>query len=162
MFSINNGLISIISYNYGAGSRRRVEGAVRFGLITALATALIGAAILWLCASPLLTVCFAASSQALELGVPSLRMTALAFPIASVSITLSAAFQPLGRSSCSLAISLLRQIVLLLPAALLLVWVRPQWTFLSFPAAELLSCLVSILLFRRLYRDKIALIGQGL
>ena len=162
VFSINNGLISIISYNYGAGSRRRVEGAVRFGLITALATALIGAAILWLCASPLLTVCFAASSQALELGVPSLRMTALAFPIASVSITLSAAFQPLGRSSCSLAISLLRQIVLLLPAALLLVWVRPQWTFLSFPAAELLSCLVSILLFRRLYRDKIALIGQGL
>lgn len=70
VFSINNGLISIISYNCGAGERRRVTDAIRFGLITALATALTGAAVLGLCASPLLSVCFHAGAQAMALGVP--------------------------------------------------------------------------------------------
>ena len=160
VFSINNGMISIISYNCGAGERRRVEGAIRFGLITAVTTALAGAVLLWLCALPLLSVCFHASAQAVALGVPALRMTALSFPIAAVSIILSAAFQPLGRSSCSLAISLLRQIVLLLPAALLLVYLQPQWTFLAFPVAELFACLAAVFLFRGLRRDKIAAIGR--
>ena len=160
VFSINNGMISIISYNFGAGSRRRVEGAIRFGLITALATAFIGAAALWLCAAPLLSICFNASVQALLLGVPALRMTATAFPIASVSIVLSAAFQPLGRSLYALVISLLRQVVLLLPVSLILVLFQPDWTFLSFPLAEAGTCLVNLLLFRDLSRKQIAFIGS--
>ncbi len=160
VFSINNGLISIISYNCGAGERRRVTDAIRFGLITALATALTGAAVLWLCASPLLSVCFHAGAQAMALGVPSLRMTALSFPIAAVCLILSAAFQSLGRSSSSLLIALLRQIILLLPTALVLVLLRPEWTFLAFPAAEAGACVVTLLLYRGLYRTRISSIGK--
>lgn len=152
VFSINNGLISIISYNYGARSKIRVSGAIRFGLLAAVATALLGTLLLWLYAAPLLVYCFQASDQALKLGIPALRMTALAFPVAAVNIIISAAFQSLGRSGQSLKIALLRQIILLLPIAFLLVRVLPQWTFLSFPLAEVLACGAVILLYRELHR----------
>ena len=83
VFSINNGLISIISYNYGARDRHRVSSSIRFGFGAALVTALLGMALLWIFAAPLLSFCFQAGPDALALGTPSLRMTALAFPIAT-------------------------------------------------------------------------------
>ena len=156
MFSINNGLISILSFNYGARSRRRVSGAIRFGILAALATALAGLILLWACAYPLLKVAFNAGGAALELGVPALRMTALAFPVAAVSIACSAAFQSLGRSMDSLVVTLLRQLVLLLPVALVLVRLLPRYVFLSFLLAELGACAAALVLFARLYRRTIS------
>lgn len=153
IFSISNGMISIISFNYGAKAKNRISEAVRFGLTAATSTALLGALLLWCCAAPLLTHCFQAGTLALELGVPTLRMTALAFPVAAISLVLSSVFQALGRSAHSLYIALLRQIILLLPITALLVRYLPQWTFLSFLAAELLSCAATIILYRKLHRD---------
>ena len=153
IFSISNGLISIISFNYGAKAKNRISESVLFGLKTAVITALLGAFLLWCCAAPLLTYCFQAGALALELGTPALRMAALSFPVAAVSLVLSSAFQALGRSIYSLYISLLRQIILLLPAAFLLVQHLPQWTFMSFFAAELFSCAAAIILYRKLHRD---------
>lgn len=155
IFSVNNGLISIVSYNYGAKDRERVSGAMRFGLLAALATALIGMVLLWICAAPLLMFCFNAGSAALTMGVPALRMTALSFPVATVSIICSAAFQSLGYSRYSLLISLLRNIFLLLPIALLLVIVLPQWIFSSFLLTEFGACLVSLILYRKICIEKI-------
>ena len=155
VFSINNGLISIVSYNYGARDGTRISSSIRFGMLAALATALLGTTLLWLCASPLLSVCFNAGAEALSLGIPALRMTALAFPLAAASIICSSAFQSLGRSVDSLVVALLRQIILLLPTALLLVYLHPAWTFLSFLFAESATCLVSLILYRRVYHEKI-------
>ena len=154
VFSINNGLISIISYNYGAGRRDRVAEANRFGLQVALAISLLGTALLWLGAGPLLA-CFQAGPQALAMGVPALRMTALAFPVAAVSIILSASFHSLDHSRYSLCVSLLRYIVVLLPAAWLLVHLFPSCTFLAFLAAECVTTLVAIALYRRVSREKL-------
>ena len=156
MFSINNGLISILSYNYGARSRRRVSGAIRFGILASLVTALVGLVVLWLCVQPLLKVAFNAGEAAMALGVPALRMTALAFPVAAVSIACSAAFQSLGRSMDSLLVTLLRQLVLLLPAAWLLVRFVPEYVFLSFLLAELGASGIALGLFARLYRTTIS------
>lgn len=156
MFSINNGLIAILSFNYGAKSRSRVSGAIRFGILASLVTALVGLALLWVCAAPLLTVAFNAGEAALALGVPALRMTALAFPVAAVSIACSAAFQSLGRSVDSLVVTLLRQLVLLLPIAFLLVRTLPDYTFLSFLLAELGACVVALVMYARLYRTTIS------
>ena len=156
MFSINNGLISILSYNYGARCRSRVSGAIRFGILAALATALAGLLLLWSCVQPLLLVAFNAGDAAMALGVPALRMTALAFPVAAVSIACSAAFQSLGRSRDSLVVTLLRQLVLLLPAAWLLVRLAPEYVFLSFLLAELGACGTALMLFSRLYRETIS------
>ena len=158
IFSVNNGLISIISFNYGAKDRRRVSGAIRFGMILAVSTGIIGCVLLILCASPLLRVCFNAGEQALALGVSAMGLTALSFPVAAVSIILSSAFQSLGHSRYSLAISLLRYIVLLLPVALLLVHLWPASAFLCFFITEIGACLVALPLYRHVYRSKIAVL----
>lgn len=158
IFSVNNGLISIISFNYGARDRRRVSGAIRFGMLLAVGTGIIGCGLLILCASPLLRVCFNAGAQALALGKPALGLTALSFPVAAVNIILSSAFQSLGHSRYSLVISLLRYIVLLLPVALLLIYLRPASAFLCFLITEVGACLAALPMYRHVYRSKIAVL----
>lgn len=158
IFSVNNGLISIISFNYGARDRRRVSGAIRFGMLLAVGTGIIGCGLLILCASPLLRFCFNAGTQALALGIPALGLTALSFPVAAVNIILSSAFQSLGHSRYSLVISLLRYIVLLLPVALLLIYLRPASAFLCFLITEVGACLAALPMYRHVYRSKIAVL----
>ena len=158
IFSVNNGLISIISFNYGARDRRRVSGAIRFGMLLAVGTGIIGCGLLILCASPLLRFCFNAGTQALALGIPALGLTALSFPVAAVNIILSSAFQSLGHSRYSLVISLLRYIVLLLPVALLLIYLRPASAFLCFLITEVGACLAALPMYRHVYQSKIAVL----
>ena len=158
IFSVNNGLISIISFNYGARDRRRVSGAIRFGMLLAVGTGIIGCGLLILCASPLLRVCFNAGAQALALGIPALGLTALSFPVAAVNIILSSAFQSLGHSRYSLVISLLRYIVLLLPVALLLIYLRPASAFLCFLITEVGACLAALPMYRHVHRSKISVL----
>ncbi len=152
IFGVNSGLIPILSYNYGAKSASRLSQAVRFGVQLALSAAAAGAVLLVLAAGPLLRYCFHAGDAAAAMGVPALRMAALSFPIAAVSIILSAAFQSLGNSGSSLLISLLRQILLLLPIAALFLWLAPDGVWLSFLLTEALTCLVTLLLYRRTVR----------
>ena len=158
IFSVNNGLISIISFNYGARDRRRVSGAIRFGMLLAVGTGIIGCGLLILCASPLLRVCFNAGTQALALGIPALGLTALSFPVAAVNIILSSAFQSLGHSRYSLVISLLRYIVLLLPVALLLIYLRPASAFLCFLITEVGACLAALPIYRHVYQRKLSVL----
>lgn len=156
IFSINNALIAIISYNYGAGQRERASQAIHFSLGLSISIASIGSVLLWLAASPLLVYCFEASPAALALGVPSLRYTCLSFPIASISIIFSAAFQSLGYNRYSLAISMMRLLILLLPIALLLVLVAPNLVFLSFFFTEVLAVVLSLTLYRKVRRNTLA------
>ena len=100
-------------------------------------------------------LCFRASADAWALGVPALRMTALSFPVAAVSIIWSAAFQSLGHSRYSLAVSLLRNLLFLLPTAFILVHLWPEGTFLAFFGTELAACLVTAVLYRRVYQKTV-------
>ena len=159
IFSVNNALVTIISYNYGARAGKRVSACLRFGMEAALATALAGGLVLCLGAGPLLRVCFQAGAEAMEMGVPSLRMTALAFPFAAASIIFSACFQSLGYSRFSLVVSVLRYGLLPLPAAMVLVRVVPQGSFLCFLVGEAATMLVAIVMFRRVQNEKISSIG---
>ena len=156
IFGVNSGLIPILSYNYGAKSAPRLSQAVRFGVQLALSAAAAGAVLLALAAGPLLRYCFHAGGAAAAMGVPALRMAALSFPIAAVSIILSAAFQSLGHSGSSLLIALLRQILLLLPIAALFLWLVPDGVWLSFLIAETITCVATLLLYRRTVRPLIA------
>ena len=149
IFSINNALIAITSYNYGASRRDRARQAIHFGIVLAICIALGGAILLSAAVSPLLTTCFDAGQAALELGIPSLRLTALSFPIAAVSIILSAAFQSLGHSRYSLTVSLLRFVLILLPVSYVLVKLVPNLVFLSFFLTESVAALVSLALYHR-------------
>ena len=88
-------------------------------------------------------------SQALAMGAPALRIIALSFFFAGTSIIFCSAFQSLGRSRWSLLVALLRQILLLLPAAALLLALKPALVWAAFPLSELISCFAAALLYRR-------------
>ena len=106
-------------------------------------------ALLSLLASPLLRSAFRASPEALAMGAPALRIIALSFFFAGTSIIFCSAFQSLGRSRWSLLVALLRQILLLLPAAALLLALKPALVWAAFPLSELISCFAAALLYRR-------------
>ena len=159
VFGLNNGLVPIISYNYGARSRQRILQSIRFGFQLGLAILAAGTVLLWIFPGVLLQYCFSASAEALEMGVFALRAIACAFVFAGVSILASSVFQPLGYSRYSLWLSLLRQIVLLLPISMLLLWFQPELVWFSFLITEVISMVVAILLYRKVLREKIEQIG---
>ncbi len=161
IFSISNGLIAIISYNRGARNRERVSGAVRTGMVFGLGAALLGTVLLSLLAGPLLRWGFDAGPEAMELGRPALRLTALAFCPAAFCILCCSPLQALGRGGQSLAISLLRQVVILLPAAWVLLQIRPPLVFLAFLVAETATCLPAAMAYRKLKRERIDTLLPG-
>lgn len=136
VFGLNNGLVPVISYNYGARKRERITQSFSFGLKLGLVIMAIGTILLWIFPAPLLRYCFSASEEALAMGTFALRAIACSFLFAGVSILSSSVFQSLGYSRYSLWISLLRQIILLLPLAILFLMLWPQWVWFSFLITE--------------------------
>lgn len=157
VFGLSNGLIPPVSFNYGAKQKTRVIGLIRFALVIAVVIMAAGTVLLLLCPGALLGF-FDASPAVLAEGIPALRMIGLSFLFAGISIVLSSALQAVSAPVLSLVISLLRQIILLLPAALLLGLFRPSLVWLAFPFAEILSCLLALVFYRRVCRRKILIL----
>lgn len=155
LFGINNATISIIAFNYGARKPKRIVHTLKLATITAVCIMLVGLGIFQLFPEALLGI-FNPTEDFMSIGVKALRILSLPFPVAAVCVALSASFQALGNGSYSTIVSLCRQLVVLLPVAYLLsltgdvgnVW----W---SFPVAEVVSALVTALLFAKLYRSKV-------
>lgn len=154
VFGLNQGLLPIIGYNYGARNRRRLMDTVKYGSIIAVAIMAAGTVLFWTLPDQLLSI-FSASEQMLALGVPALRTISLCFIPAAIGIVLSAAFQAMGRGFASLFISLLRQLIILLPTAFALSIVVGEIPAIwyAFPLAEAVSLIASIMIFVKLYRE---------
>lgn len=152
---LTNGLTPLVAYNYGARKRERILALSRFALALGAAIMAAGAALLLLIPGPLLGL-FGAEQAVLDSGIPALRWIAVGLIFSGLSTVLCAVFQALGAAMTSLAISLLRQVVLILPAAYLLGLVRPGLMWLSFPLAEILACLTALVLFRRIQRKRLS------
>ncbi len=158
VFGLNNGLIPIISYNYGARKKERLIESVRFALIIAVSIMIVGLCIFLTIPDKLLLL-FDASPNMLEIGVPALRIIGTHFILAGASIVFLSTFQAFGEGLLSLMVSVLRQLIMILPAAYLLtkffglgaVW----W---AFPIAESFSLSLSVFFFVRLYRTKIKML----
>lgn len=144
----------MVGYNYGARSRGRIVALIRFALEIGVVIMAAGTLLLALFPHRFLQL-FHAESNVLATGVSALRMISSGFVFAGVSVILCAAFQAMGASMLSLAVSLSRQLVLILPAALLLGRFSPRFMWLCFPIAELLSCLLALLFYRKVYREKL-------
>ncbi len=155
LFGTNNATISIIAYNYGARKPERMTKTLRLALVTGLCFMLFGLTVFQLVPEALLGL-FNPSDEFLRMGIKALRIVSIHFPIAAVGVMLGASFQALGNGIYSTIVSLCRQLLALLPAAYLLsltgnvdnIW----W---SFPIAEVVSALVTLILYRRLYLAKI-------
>ncbi len=154
VFGLNNGMVPIVSYNYGARNRKRLMDTIKFSIIYAVALMLIGLALFQFIPDKLLAL-FNASEDMLAIGVPALRILSLSFSFAGVCIIIVSTFQALGHGFFSMFVSIARQLVVLLPSAFILAAVGGlQATWWSFPIAEIASLTLSLVFFKHLY-DKI-------
>lgn len=156
VFGLNQGLLPILGYNYGARNKRRMMSAFRSGCVIALVIMAVGMVIFLAFPQWLLGI-FNASADLLEIGVPALRIICTCFLFAALGIVSSTLFQAVGRGIYSLIVSLMRQLVVLVPAAWLLAQITHQViaVWWAFPIAECFSLVVSLVLFLRLYRKEI-------
>ena len=157
LYGMNNALVPIISFNYGARSRARITGTVRFAMILTAAIMAVGTVFLLILAGPLLTL-FDADGALLAAGTAALRLISLSFLFAGASIILCSALQALGSANASLLISLLRQVILLFPAALAFGALDGGLVWLAFLAAEAVAFGASLLLYRRAYLKKVSVL----
>lgn len=144
VFGLNNGMVPIIAYNYGAQKPERIHKTIRLGMAYAVAIMAVGLLVFQLIPKELLLM-FDASDAMLEIGAPALRIMSLAFVFAGVGIASSSACQAFGYSVYSMLISIARQIVVLIPAAYLLSLsgvLRSIW--FAFPIAEIASLILSL------------------
>lgn len=155
IFGLNNGLIPIIAYNYGARSKKRIMDTAKLSIAIAVGIMLAGLAIFQLF-TPQLLMIFNASDHLLEIGVPALRLISLSFLFAGYCIIVSSVFQALGNGVYSLIISVARQLICILPLAYMFAkfWgLHAVWY--AFPMAEIISMVLSTILFKRIYDKKI-------
>lgn len=116
---MNNALIPIISYNFGAKKKQRILDSIHFSLIVACVIMIAGT-VIFQCFPQQLMYLFDANKEMMNIGVPALRIISLSFIFAGISLVLSAVFQSVDHANKSLMITLLRQMVLLLPIVYLL------------------------------------------
>lgn len=148
VFGLNNGMVPIIAYNYGAQKPERIHKTIRLGMAYAVAIMAVGLLVFQLIPKQLLLM-FDASDAMLGIGAPALRIMSLAFVFAGVGIASSSACQAFGYSVYSMLISIARQIVVLIPAAYLLSLtgvLRSIW--FAFPIAEIFSLILSLFFLR--------------
>ncbi len=159
VFGLNNGIIPIIAFNYGAKNRERITKTIRFSCIIAVVIMCFGTLLMWLIPEKMLSL-FDASEDMMSIGVPALQHISLSFILAAININFGASFQALGKSYYSMIVSFARQIIVLLPVAYLLsktgvldnVW-------FAFPIAEVASLIVTLICFANIYKKLINKIG---
>jgi len=156
VFGLNNGSVSILAYNYGARKRARMNECVKRVCIYALCIMTAGTIIFQTVPHTLLRL-FDATETMLAVGTPALRIISLSFPIAAICIALGGAFQATGKSVYSMIVSFVRQLIFLIPAAFVLALIgretgNSNLVWWSYPIAEVVSLVISLLCYSRLNR----------
>ena len=170
IFGMNNGIVPIIAYNYGAQKRSRMMKTMKVGVGAAAVIMALGTLLFMLIPGPLLRI-FIQNASAEEMatlmaiGEPALRIISTHFIVAAISISFNSVFQALGKGTYAMITSFCRQLIVLLPAAYVLARIgqsvgNDNLVWLSFPIAEVVSLIVSLILFGRLKRTIIDKIGD--
>ena len=155
VFGLNYGMIPIVSYNYGAKRPDRMMKTIKLSMVYAVSIMLCGLIVIQLFPEAMLRL-FDASEQMMAIGTIALRIISISFVFAGACIVLSATFQALGNGMFSMFVSIIRQLVVLLPAAYLLSLsgdVNMIWW--SFPIAEIASVIITAICFIHTYKNKI-------
>ena len=165
IFGMNNGVIPIVAFNYGAQNRRRMVETIKRGTLYASCIMVFGTVLFQLIPGPLLKI-FDATDTMLTVGIPALRIISLSFCMAGACIALGSSFQALGKSICSMITSIVRQLVFLVPIAYVLARYgasvgNDDLVWWCYPIAEVFSLTLTLLFFRHVYRTMIARIPEG-
>lgn len=160
VFGLNQGLMPIIGYNFGAKNKERLHSAIRYGSIIASGIMLCGTIIFWVFPEQILTI-FNANDEIMDMGIKAMRFISLSFLPAAIDIIFSTAFQAVGKGFSSMILSLLRQLVFLLPAALILSSFGVNAVWFSYPIAEVGALAVAIFLYSRINRKVFSKLQPG-
>ena len=161
VFGLNNGITPIIAFNYGAQNRKRMVKTIKLSMITAFCLTFIGFLCFEFIPQALLGM-FSASDDLLKIGIPALRTIGVHYLIAWYCIIAGTVFQALGKAIFSMVVSIMRQLVVLIPAAYLLAKFGGLYmVWWSFPIAEIMSFIVSTAFFIRIWRTVIKDIPEG-
>jgi len=155
VFGLSTGTMPIIGYNFGAKNKERLLAAIKFSTMVAVSFMIFCLLIFQIFPTSLLGL-YNANARMLELGVPAFRTISLMFPLLGISVILSTAFQGLGKAHYSLYISMIRQLVILLPAAYILGEIgglRAVW--FAFLIAEIFGVTMVLLLFGKTYAKSV-------
>ena len=155
IFGLNNGMVPIIAYNYGARKKDRLLKTVKLGVLYAVLIMIVGLVVMQTIPDKIFLL-FQADENMLSIGVPALKIISLSFVFAGYCVVASATFQALGEGIQSMIVSIVRQLVVLLPAAWLLAKLGDvNLVWYSFPIAELASLTLCTVFLVRTYQKLI-------
>ena len=155
VFGLNNGMVPIVSYNYGARNKDRIINTIKISIVYAVGMMLIGLCVLQIFPKQILNL-FNASNELIIIGVPALKTISLSFIFAGFCVILGSVFQSLGNGVLSLTVSAFRQLVVLLPSAYLLSKTgNLNLVWFAFPISEMASVFLSYIGFRYVYKKEI-------
>ncbi len=154
VFGLTHGVMPIMGYNFGAKNKKRLMSALKIGAAIAFVIMILGTLGFWLFTDKLLMI-FNASENMLSIGVPALRIISLCFPAAALGIMFSTMFQAIGKGVYSLAISVLRQLVALIPLAFIFSKIGLGYVWLAFPCAEVFALIVSVFMLVSIHKKVI-------
>lgn len=162
IFGLNNGIVPIVAYNYGARNKKRMTGTAKLGALYAVGYMFLGLT-LFHTIPDVLVGFFLTNPDAVAIAVDCMRTISLSFMLAGFCIVIGSVFQALGKSIFSMFVSIARQLVVLIPAAYLLSLtgnVRNVWW--AFPIAEVASAIISVIFFIIVYKKIISKISSDL
>ncbi len=155
VFGLNNGMIPIVAYNFGARKKKRIIDTIKLSVVIAVGIMAVGFAVFQIFPEALIRM-FNSSPDMISMGVPALRRISLCFVFAGAAIVISSVFQALGNGFYSLLISLIRQIFVIVPVAYLFaVSIGLDAVWFAFPIAEIVSAALCVVLLIRTYRKQL-------
>ncbi len=160
VFGLNQGLMPIMGYNFGAKNKDRLHSAIRYGCIIAAFIMLCGTVIFWIFPAQILSL-FNANDDILNMGIKAMRFISLSFLPAAIDIIFSTTFQAVGKGFSSMILSLLRQLVFILPAAFVLSNFGVNAVWFAYPIAEVGALIVAIFLYTRINRKVFSKLQPG-
>ena len=160
VFGLNNGMVPILAFNYGAGNKERLIKTMKYSIAYAVALMAVGLVVFQVFPAQLFSL-FDASETMLAIGVPSLRIISLSFLFAGFCIVCGSVFQALGNGVYSMVVSIARQLIVLLPVAYFLSLTgNVNYVWWSYPIAEMMSLSMTIYFLIRIYHGVIKHVGE--
>lgn len=155
VFGLNNGMVPIVAYNYGAKNEERVTKTIKLSTIYAIGIMLVGFLIFQAFPKQLLCL-FNASEDMLRIGIPALRIISINFIFAGFCVIASSVFQALENGMLSLVVSAVRQLIAILPLAFIfgqVFGVNAIW--FAFPVSEIIAVILSAMFMKKVYNEAI-------
>lgn len=151
VFGLNQGYMPIIGYNYGHNNSNRMKETIKYGLLTGFTITTLGFILFQIIPGQLVKL-FNQDPVLVSMGIDALKTISLSFPIVGIAIVGSTTFQAVGKGFTSMAISFLRQIIILLPVAYILgKYGQLSHVWYAFPIAEGISFILLIILAKKIF-----------